>query len=79
MTENSLQGEMICFIFPEMSKVKSSAVGCTMEKIQLFILDIAVYRRNHSAKNRISFIVILLKPEPEIIRKGLHNFSVLLS
>jgi hypothetical protein len=73
MAENSLQGEIICFIFPSVNKVKSSGIGSIMKKIQSLILDIAVCGRNHASEDRISLIVILLKPEPEIVRHRLND------
>jgi len=61
------------------NKVKSSGIGSIMKKIQSLILDIAVCGRNHASEDRISLIVILLKPEAEIIRHRLDNLvSVLL-
>lgn len=73
MTEDCLEGEKIRFIFPLVDEVKSAGISRIMKKIQLIIFDTAVCGRDHASEDRISFIVILLEPEAEIIRQGFDN------
>ncbi len=44
-----------------------------MKKIQLFIFYTAVCGRDHTSDDRISLVVVFLKPEAEIIRRRLDN------
>ncbi len=62
-----------------MGEVKSAGIGSIMEKIQLFIFNVTVSGRDHTSQNRISLVVIFLKPEAKIIRHRLDNLLTELS